>query len=115
MYRFTRIAAAALTAGILSVGLAGGCTEHGSDAIPSAAETMTSGNGRDLIQARAPHNGKMYVLDDTDNKIVWSGKVKTDDRVTVDPGTNVVKLNGDTVNETRLDRDHKYVIKYWRP
>ena len=37
MYRFTRIAAAALTAGILSVGLAG-CTEHGSNAIPAGAE-----------------------------------------------------------------------------
>src|SRR3954451_9319159 len=115
MYRFSRIAAAALTAGILSVGLVGGCTEHGSNAVPAGAETMTSGNGRDMIQARAPHNGKMYVLDDTNNKMIWSGKVKTDDRVVVDPAANVVKLNGDTVSDAKLDRDHKYVIKYWRP
>ena len=53
MYRFTRIAAAFLTAGVLSVGLVG-CTEHGSDAIPAQAETLTSGRGGDLIQARAP-------------------------------------------------------------
>ena len=114
MYRFTRIAAAALTAGVLSVGLVG-CTEHGSDAIPAAAQTMTSGTGRDMIQARAPHNGKMYVLDDTDNKIIWSGKVRTDDNLVVDPGANVVKLNNDTVSDAQLNRGHRYVIKYWRP
>src|SRR6476646_2242985 len=114
MYRFTRIAAAALTAGVLSVGLVG-CTEHGYHAIPAQAETLTSGRGGDLIQARAPHNGKMYVLDATDNKLVWSGKVKTDDRVNVDPTAGVVKLNGDTVTDARLNRDHKYSIQYWRP
>ena len=114
MYRFTRIAAAALTAGVLSVGLVG-CTEHGSDAIPAQAEKLTTGRGGDLIQARAPHNGKMYVLDETNNKLVWSGKVKTDDRVTVDPAAGAVKLNGDTVSDARLDRDHRYSIQYWRP
>src|SRR3954471_13958888 len=107
MYRFTRIAAAALTAGVLSVGLVG-CTEHGSNAIPAQAEKLTSGRGGDMIQARAPHNGKMYVLDESDNKLVWSGKVRSDDRVTVDPSGGAVKLNGDTVSDARLDRDHKY-------
>ena len=68
-----------------------------------------------MIQARAPHNGKMYVLDATDNKLVWSGKVKTDDRVNVDPAAGVVKLNGDTVTDAHLNRDHKYSIQYWRP
>ena len=55
------------------------------------------------------------MLDDTDNRILWSGEVHTDQRIVIDPDRGVIRRNGETVNEPRFHRDHRYVIKFDQP
>lgn len=91
-----------------------GCTSHGRDAVPSEARTLTTGDGRGVVSATAPHDGKMYILDETDNTLVWSGAVRRDDRVTVDGDARAIKRNGETVSDAHVHRDHRYKIQFDR-
>ena len=103
-------------AGVISLGAVSmvGCTSHGRDAVPSDARTLTTGEGRELVSATAPHDGEMYVVDDTDNKLVWSGQVHRDDRIEVDGEAKAIKHNGRTASDAHVHRDHRYVIKFYR-
>ncbi len=52
----------------------------------------------------------MWILDNNDNRIVWSGDVRREDRIEIDPADNRIQIDGKTVSERPLDRDHEYII-----
>ena|SRR5689334_14849951 len=103
----------ALTVASLGLGLAGlGCAGSGRGAVPTDAHELGSGRGK--VSATAVRSGEVWVLDETANKLVWSGDVRRDDRIVVDPGANKIIVGGDTKAEHALSSDHRFII-YDRP
>jgi hypothetical protein len=90
-----------------------GCApaQHGADAIPASAQTLTSGqNG--LVTATPTAAGTIYVYDATSNRVLYVGAVNSGDKVVVDPGASVITINAVTVTEAHLFNDHQYMIKF---
>ena len=105
---FTRsVTAAALLLSAATLTFTPGCTT-GRDAVPRDADRLASGEGS--MTARATHDGTAYVLDETDNKVVWTGPVRRDDEIVIDPADNRIRVGGDTVKEKALAREHRYII-----
>src|SRR5688572_32409617 len=84
------------------------CSDTGRMSIPSDADRLGSGRGE--VTATATRDGEAWILDENENKIVWSGNVRQDDRILIDPADNKVKVGGRTVSERALDRDHHYIV-----
>ena len=106
-----RFATKAVLAGSLVVGggLAGvGCTGTGRGAIPADAQELGSGTGQ--VSTTALKTGKVWVLDQTDNALVWSGQARRGDRIVVDPRAEKVIVGGENVADRNLSSDHKYRI-----
>jgi hypothetical protein len=104
----TATAAALLLGSAATLATSGGCSDKGRMAIPSDADQLASGRGR--VTATATRDGEAWILDRHDNRIVWSGDVRRDDRIEIDPGENRIRVAGETKSERALDRDHEYVI-----
>ena len=104
---------AVLSASFSGLAVAGlGCADSGRGAVPNDAEKLGQGRG-DLV-ATAARNGTVWVVDDTDNKLIWEGEANREDRIAIDTEGNRVTRNGKTVAERNLKPDHKYVIYYRR-
>ena len=93
---------------------AAGCSDHGRMAIPDRADRLGAGQGKDQITVTTPHYGTAYVLDKTDDRLVWSGDVHTDDKLVIDGNGHRIALNGRTVSDD-VHPDHRYVIFYNNP
>ena len=108
----TATALALLLGSAATLATSAGCASKGRSAIPSDADRLGSGRGE--VTATATRDGEAWILDQNDNRVIWSGNVRRDDRIEIDPGENRVRVGGRTVSERALDRDHEYVI-YTRP
>src|SRR3712207_5702377 len=94
---------------LFAAGLVGaGCTGTGRSAIPSAAEEIGSGNG--LVTTTAPNTGEVWVLDKTDNALVWSGRAVRGDKIVVDPKADKVIVGGENKADRDLSSDHRYGV-----
>jgi hypothetical protein len=93
-----------------------GCapTQHGADAIPAEAQTLSSGQDG-LVTATPSVAGTIYVYDATSNRVLYVGAVNNGDKVVVDPGASVVTINAVTVTEAHLFSDHEYMINFDHP
>ena len=100
--------AAALLLGSAATLATSGCSDKGRMAIPNDADRLGSGRGE--VTATATRDGEAWILDENENKIVWSGNVRRDDRILIDPADNRIKVGGRTVSERALDRDHQYIV-----
>ena len=103
--RVTWIAAMAVSAAAM---VAGGCTGRGVQAIPPDAERVAAGEGE--IEYESGKAGDIYVFDETDNKLVYSGQIRRDERLEVDPDEDVITINGRTVVERPLSENHRYRV-----
>ena len=90
----------------------GGCAGRPMS-VPVSAKMMTEGNG-DRISFRAPEFGRVYVTNDSTNKILYQGDVRRDETVEVDPRDNRIRLAGRTVTESSLADGDRYKI-YFEP
>ena len=104
----TATAAALLLGSAACLTGSGGCTDKGRMTIPSDADRLGSGRGE--VTATATRDGDVWILDENENRVIWSGDVRRDDRIEIDPAENRVRVGGRTVSERALDRDHEYII-----
>jgi hypothetical protein len=104
----TATAAALLLGSAACLTASGGCSDKGRMAIPNDADRLASGRGE--VTATATRDGEVWILDKNENRIVWSGDVRREDRIEIDPADNRIQVDGKTVSERALDRDHEYVI-----
>ena len=104
----TATAVALLLGGAVTLTTSLACSDKGRMAIPSDADRLGSGRGE--VTATATRDGEAWILDENENKIVWSGEVRRDDRIVIDPADNQIKVGGRTVSERALDRDHQYIV-----
>ena len=80
--------------------------------VPSDAHRVAQSSHTKLIhRAQRPEN--VWVEDGTTNKVIYSGPVRADSNVVVDPDANVVAINDITVKHAgRLDPNHTYRLYF---
>jgi hypothetical protein len=106
MTRFSQIAAPAILGAALMVG-AQGCAH---ESPPVAGTHNMLSEGRRTVSATAPNDGIVFIYDDTANKNVYSGRVKSGDRIRLDAEENKVMLNDNVALQQDLLNDHRYQI-----
>ena len=96
----------------ISVGLlvmAAGC--QGRSSIPSNARLEQTGTSGLSYTAHDP--GNVYVLDSTENKKVFEGRMNTGDQLIVKPSVDQIILAGNEANHSQtLQPDHQYQIYF---
>lgn len=84
-----------------------GCTDR-PPAVPGNASLMTEGNG--VVTFRPTEFGRVYVSDQTEDKILYQAEVERGDVVEVDSRDNRIRVAGRTVSERDMDDGHNYRI-----
>src|SRR5262245_35523954 len=82
--------------------LLGGCMAERSPQIPATAELSAEGNGK--LAYRAPDDGKVFIFDRNDNRVIYSGDVARDQLVMVDPDTDRITVADRVVFEKGLHK-----------
>ena len=99
--------------GILSAVLAiaaawaGGC---GAPGVKFGSRDLAHGKG--VVSAVAPDSGTVYVVDATDRKNLYTGRVRGGDDISVNPGAGLVQINGLNAAEQSLKANHEYQILF---
>jgi hypothetical protein len=104
----TATAAALVLGGAAMLTTSPGCSDKGRMAIPNDADRLASGRGE--VTATATRDGEVWILDKDDNRIVWSGDVRREDRIEIETKDNRIRVGGETKSERPLDSEHEYVI-----
>ena len=86
---------------------------RGIDEIPRTAERVDTGSGPRLT-FRPSREGLLYVYDYDDDRVVYSGLVRADDRFAMDPADNRATVNGRTVLGADLNSSHRYRLYFDR-
>lgn len=100
---------AALTA---SAGSLLGCRPDRHEVVPSTAHVGAEGNERLTFTTDGP--GTIYVVDESDNKLLYSGHAPGRRQVVVDPERNEIMVDGALVQEDSLRPGNTRKI-YFRP
>jgi len=102
--------------GVLSLGSVvltlGGCATETRPDVPSDAMQVSSGGK--VVAFSAPHDGKAYLHDDTDNRVVYSTELKRDQVMKFDPVLDSVQIDGSTAPEGIADPGHDHSIYFSR-
>src|ERR1700722_15828266 len=106
----TNFAVGILSVGSLLLGL-GGCAANHPD-VPSNA--MQGSSGGKVVAFTAPHDGKAYLRDDTDNCVVYSTDLRQDQVMRFDPDADVVRIDGNTAPEAIVKPGHDHSIYFAR-
>jgi hypothetical protein len=101
-----RQSAAAIAIGFLA--MLSGCADRPMP-VPSTATLMSEGNG-DRIAFMSTHFGRVYVSDQTDDKILYQGEVQRGDTVEVRPKEDRIMIGGRITSDRPLDDGHQYRI-----
>ena len=78
--------------GALALAIVSGCASDPLSNIPSNATIASSGN--DHLSYTAPSFGRVWVYDVTNDRIDYSGPLRGNEAVAVDPNTNSVTIDG---------------------
>jgi hypothetical protein len=90
-----------------AVGLTlGGCESVAP--VPSSAMQVSSGEG--AVSYRTADPGQIYVYDKTWNQLAYTGQVKANQLVAVDPGAGKVTIDGTIVVQKPLGGGDKFDI-----
>jgi hypothetical protein len=81
----------------LTLAILGGCVTNALSNIPGNATIASSGN--DHLSYTAAAYGRIWVYDVTNDRIDYSGPLRTNEAVTVDPSSNSVTINGRIVSD----------------
>ncbi|MDB5331561.1 MAG: hypothetical protein JWP03_2712 [Phycisphaerales bacterium] len=80
--------------------------------IPSRAHEVRTVSGREAVTYRPDHSGTLYAYDADDGRLVWSGRLDRDQRFTLDPGGNLVTVDGQRVADRQMSPRHNYKLYF---
>ena len=101
------LAAVLATSALTSVGV-GGCAPERHEVVPATAMLGAEGERRLSYTTNGP--GTLYVTDQTDNRLVYSGEVTGERQISVDPEKNELTVDGTLVQNKTLTRGHNHRI-----
>jgi hypothetical protein len=81
--------------------------------VPSTATRVDAGEGPRLSYSPT-RDGMLYVVDADDQKLVFSARLRADERFVLDPEANRATLDGRTVLGTGLYPRHRYTLYFDR-
>jgi hypothetical protein len=90
----------------------GGCAEDDRPDVPSDAMQVSSGGK--VVAFAAPHDGKAYLRDDNDNRVVYSTDLKREQVMKFDPVSDTVQIDGRTAPEGVANPGHDHSIYFSR-
>ena|SRR5438552_7547344 len=85
-----------------------GCMAERNSQIPTEATVSSEGSGH--VSYRAPQDGKVYVFDRNNDRVIYAGDVEKDQLVTVDPDTDHVTVGNQVVLEKGLHKGNTHRI-----
>ncbi len=88
-------------------GLLSGCVTR-PNAVPSSAMLMTEGQG--AIVFRPTEFGRVYVSDQTDDKILYQADINKGEVVELDARADKIAVGGRTVSDRTMEDGHNYRI-----
>lgn len=104
------IAPAVLGAG-MTLGFVG-CADRDRPAmIPDNSVILQEAKNHPL-HASAPRAGTVYVYDESQKKLVYSGPVARGDSIDLNATTDKVRINDKVVAQQELDNDHRFQIYF---
>ena len=86
---------------------------RGMDEIPTSAKRVDEGDSARLTYSPS-RAGTLYVYDADDDRLIYSGGVRADDRFAMDPADDRATVNGRTVLGSDLKPNHRYRL-YFEP
>lgn len=101
-----------LSVGTILAALGGCAAEVTRPGVPSNAIQVSSG-GR-IVAFTAPHDGKVYLNDDTDNRVVYSTELKRDQVIRFEPDADAVQIDGKVAPEGIANPTHDHSIYFTR-
>lgn len=81
--------------------------------IPRDAVKVEEGAG-DRLRYEAERDGRIYVYDEDDDRVVYSGNVYRGEDFVVDPGADVLSVNGKRLGDVNLRAKHRYRVYFMR-
>jgi hypothetical protein len=89
-----------------------GCAPERHEVVPSSAILGAEGNQRLTFTSDGP--GTIYIVDQSDDKLLYSGHVTSRRQVVVDPEENQITVDGQLVQDKSLRPGHNRKI-FFRP
>jgi hypothetical protein len=82
--------------------------DHG---VPDRARLVRELEEDSYVTYKTPHDGRLYVYDVDDRKVIYQGEMRDGEAFTVDLRDDRASLAGRAVN-ARLNRDHRYRLYF---
>jgi len=105
-----------LTTAVLGALTAGGLIGcgHDRDAVPADAVILEADKGvsTDKMSATIHDPGMVYVYDDSDKRVIYTGRVKDGDSIRVNTFKDEISIDGKVVAQPEMDDAHRYRIYF---
>ena len=95
-----------LSSVVLASALVVGCAQPAGPVVPPGAMQVSSGNK--TIAFTAPHDGRVYLRDDNDNSLVYSGDIRRNQMVKFDSAMQQVIVDGGVVSQKVANANHDH-------
>ena len=86
---------------------------RGLDDIPRDSQRVDTAEGSS-IRYEAKRDGKVYLYDEDDDRVVYSGKLFRDERFVADPDEDELSVNGKKLGDVNLRAKHRYRLYFMR-
>ena len=103
-----RISVLAVLAILASLPLVSGCVHERHEVVPPSA--TLGAEGTKMLNYTTAGPGTIWVHDEADNKLLYSGEVTGERQITVDPEKNKILVDGQVVTDKTLVRGHNHKI-----
>jgi hypothetical protein len=78
--------------------------------VPAGATVMTSGNAN--LTFTAPSDGTVWVYDQNDDRIDYSGQIRASQSLTLDPQSSQILIDGRVVNDKTLNQNAQHRVYF---
>lgn len=86
---------------------------RGLSEVPRDAVKVEEGVG-DTLRYEADRNGRVFVYDEDDDRVVYAGNIYRGEDFVVDPDKDVLSVNGKRLGDVNLRAQHRYRVYFMR-
>lgn len=87
-----------------------GCAPERPESVPADAKSIAKQSGSNPVNFTAPNDGSVFVYDRSEQKMVYSGRLREGETLEVDPRRDKVRLDGRVVLEKQLRDLNEYQV-----